>query len=568
MGTIYSSAELVMCWLGPADSKIHLAFETIDQLHNEWAHLSPEELLNFDWIRRHPSLCTTPKNEHPLNHRWEAVNYLAQQNYWRRTWILQEVVLGQRAIVACGQQAIEWTLIRNVMRTGTTLSSGITHNNIVWPTFICPEVWKAIKSVPVNWASILFFSYASKPRADLIDPGLTKADWQLAIVAGRTLQATNPKDHIYGLTGIFPIPLVPDYSESTPVSIVYRDYIDTWLRNWKAGLCGDLEEHYFLLYSGAYLDRPELKLPSWAPDFPALSKHRQAVYDGSRQFGELITDGHADNSVFPLDTEGSSIVDMSLFVDGIDLGPILSSEDYGEDMSRVSTATTKYLEQFISEVPIYPNGLPSLQMIFRLFCRKSYGMGKPLDAEGLVKALGFVETLLGLDPDEPPLSQELRKKSTESFGLAADDAVAFATSFMSTFAPHDPSVDPLEILDILHRWHNSSGGISSPEMGYDDDHLAMLISSCLDYLREAERGAYHVLFRTGRYIGISLRGIQVGDRIFVLKGSNTLSVLRRAPNNENHYIHVAPCFIVGLMNGEVKEFLKSEDYKVQRVEIR
>ncbi|KAI1459203.1 hypothetical protein F4805DRAFT_466283 [Annulohypoxylon moriforme] len=568
MRSIYSSAELIMCWLSPEDSKVHLAFETIRLLNSEWAQSSADELLTFDWIRRHPSLCTTPKSEYPLNHQWEAVKYFAQLNYWRRTWILQEVVLSKKAIVACGQEAIEWPLIRSVMETASTLSGEITRNRIDWPTFICPEVWKAIKSIPVDWAAVLFFCYASKNQTDIPNPVLTRADWQLAIAAGRTLQATNPKDHVYGLMGIFPIPLVPDYDESTPVSAVYRDYIRAWLENWKRGFCENLEELYFLLYSGVYLETPGLKLPSWAPNFPALSRHRQEVYNGNRQFGELITDGRAYYSVFPPSTESSSIVNISLFVSGIDLGPITSFEDYGDDLSCVSTSTARYLEQFISEDAIYPNGSSSLQMIFRLFCRKSYGMGKPLDAEGLVKALGFVETLLGFDPYETPITNELRKKCLKGLGLAADDAVAFAISFMDAFAPHDPSVDPLEVLDILHRWYSSGGGISSSEMGYDDDQLSMLVDSCLDYLREANRGVHHVLFRMGRYIGISPRGVQVGDRIFVLNGSNTLSVLRRAPNNEDYHIHIAPCFIVGLMNGEAKEFLESEDYEIQRVEIR
>ncbi|KAI1418478.1 hypothetical protein F5Y13DRAFT_149238 [Hypoxylon sp. FL1857] len=213
------------------------------------------------------------------------------------------------------------------------------------------------------------------------------------------LQATNPKDHVYGLMGILPIPLIPDYSEATSVAVVYRDYVCAWLRDWKSGLCGNVEEHYFLLYSGSYLGQADLNLPSWVPNFPALSKHRQAVHDGNRQFGELITDGSADYFVFPPDTEMSSIIDMSLFVSGLDIGPITSSENYGDDMSRVSVSTTKYIRRFISEIPVYADGSHSLQMVFRLFCRKSHGMGQPLNADGLIKALGFLETLLGLDPD-------------------------------------------------------------------------------------------------------------------------------------------------------------------------
>ncbi|KAI1418477.1 hypothetical protein F5Y13DRAFT_184117 [Hypoxylon sp. FL1857] len=139
---------------------------------------------------------------------------------------------------------------------------------------------------------------------------------------------------------------------------------------------------------------------------------------------------------------------------------------------------------------------------------------------------------------------------------------------MDTFAPHDYPANNPNILDVLRRWYNSSGGLSSPDMGLDDEDLAVIINLCLDYLQQANRGAQQVLFRIGSYIGVSQSGIQVGDRVCVLEGSNTLSVLRRVPDNRGHYIHVAPCFVVGLMNGEAKGFMESGWSKIQRFEIR
>ncbi|OTA54026.1 HET-domain-containing protein [Hypoxylon sp. EC38] len=568
MRSTYSSANPVICWLSTTDPQIHLAFDTIQLLHTEWEKLSIEELLTFDWIRSHPSLRVTPEEEYPLNHRWEAIQQFTKLTYFRRTWILQEVVLGKKVIIACDNRAIEWPQVQSVVERATTLSDKIGRGSIDWPTFICPNIWKAIKSVRVHWAPILFFFYAGAHRTRFRESDPTTIDWQLAAVAGRILQATNPKGHVYGLMGIFRIHLVPDYNENTSVAIVYRDYVCAWLKDWKLGLCGNVEEHYFLLYSGSYLGEPELKPPSWVPNFPALSTHRQAIYDGNRQFGELITDGRADYSVFPPDTEESSIIDTSLFVSGLDIGPITNFEEYGDYMSRVSIPTIKYIQEFISEVPIYADRSPSLQMVFRLFCRKSYRMGQPLNADGLIKALGFLETLLGLDPDDPPLDYDLRKKYLGSFGLVADNAGAFATSFINIFAPPDHSEDDSDILDILYLWYNSKGGFSSADMGLDDVDLVIIINICLDHLQQANRGAAQVLFRMGPYIGVSQRGIQVGDRVCVLKGSNTLSVLRRTPDDGDFYTHVAPCFVVGLMNGEAETFLEGNSSKVQRLEIR
>ncbi|KAI1389594.1 uncharacterized protein F4822DRAFT_427939 [Hypoxylon trugodes] len=512
--------QLVICWLGPSDPKTHLAFDTIHVLHTEWIHLCLEELIAFEWIRGHPSLHETLTDDSSVNQHWDAVQTFARLKYWRRTWILQEVILGKKAIIAA-----------EVGRSG-----------IDWPTFICPSVWKTIKNIRVDWAAILFFFYTGASWANRREQALIKTDWQLAAVAGRMLQATNPKDHYIA------------------IMLSLGSKIGTWVltRMWKS---------IIFCYIRAYLGRADLKLPSWVPNFPALSAHRQEVYEEHRQFGELIADGQADHSVFELGIEGSTIVDMSLFVNGLDLGPIASAEEYGDDMSRVSDPTGKYIQQFVSEVPTYVDGSPSLEAVFRLFCRKSYGMGQPIDADGVIKALGFLETLLQIDPDGSPLSGSERREQLESFGLEACDADAFASSFVATFAAEGNPAHQSEAHDILGRWYNSPSGLSSAKMELDDDYLAVIVDICLDYLQQANRGARQMLFRIGPYIGVSQRGIQVGDRVCILKGSNTLSVLRGVQDVESQYYHIAPCFVIRLMNGEAKSLLEGGLTKMHRFEI-
>ena len=49
---------------------------------------------------------------------------------------------------------------------------------------------------------------------------------------GIHFEATDPKDHIYGLLTLSGIDMVPDYNPSTPSKSVYSDYIASYLRFW------------------------------------------------------------------------------------------------------------------------------------------------------------------------------------------------------------------------------------------------------------------------------------------------------------------------------------------------
>jgi len=66
-----------------------------------------------------------------------------------------------------------------------------------------------------------------------------------------------------------------------------------------------------------------------------------------------------------------------------------------------------------------------------------------------------------------------------------------------------------------------------------------------------------------------------GDRICVVKGCSSLVVLRK---KDDYYIHVGPCYFLGLSNGEMGRLIdsrsdgvKTNDWtstKVERFEIR
>ncbi|KAG4285140.1 hypothetical protein FPRO06_06400 [Fusarium proliferatum] len=67
------------------------------------------------------------------------------------------------------------------------------------------------------------------------------------------------------------------------------------------------------------------------------------------------------------------------------------------------------------------------------------------------------------------------------------------------------------------------------------------------------------------YIGTMPEDVLPGDVVCVLAASNELAVLRP---EDDHYLFVGCCFMIGLMNGEISNFLASGKAKIEAIEIR
>lgn len=73
------------------------------------------------------------------------------------------------------------------------------------------------------------------------------------------------------------------------------------------------------------------------------------------------------------------------------------------------------------------------------------------------------------------------------------------------------------------------------------------------------------IFQTANhYPGILPEGVLPGDPVCVLIGSNLPVILRKVGER---YIHVGPCFILGLMDGELMEDLRNGTRELVKLEI-
>ncbi|KAH6664929.1 heterokaryon incompatibility protein-domain-containing protein, partial [Halenospora varia] len=106
MGEIYSRASMVIIWLGCPS----LAESLTARLLFDWINIYGHEEWSLQTYKReyHPS----PDNLH----LWHDLARLGTLSYWRRTWIVQEIVLAGNISLQYGNNKATWTGIEYLER--------------------------------------------------------------------------------------------------------------------------------------------------------------------------------------------------------------------------------------------------------------------------------------------------------------------------------------------------------------------------------------------------------------------------------------------------------------------
>ncbi|KAH8726468.1 heterokaryon incompatibility protein-domain-containing protein [Phaeosphaeriaceae sp. PMI808] len=350
--------------------------------------------------------------------------------------------------------------------------------------------------------------------------------WKV-LLEGLNYQATDPKDHIYGLLVLSNIDMSPDYSNKKPVDEVYRDYINEWLHNynpsWEIG-----NPLKFLDFAGIGHFDNALKLSTWVPNFPEVSR-------SNVPFGVFGTT--ANSGVFSELNLPASIDKSILAVDGVELDIVSRlPHELQDPRFQFQEARMAYVKDLVSRHPIYKTGIPPLQAILHVFKLET----SIIVNDNLVfYALTFLRLLM--PPDTLDEKTHLKDLGIESGG-------AFNSTFLGSFFPEYQRYE----IDWWRLWNGDwrkafFGQVSSVVM---DTYLASL------YYRFCET--------SDGYFGLVPLKTQFGDMICVLNACNSTVLLRK---EGDQIFFVGACFIVGLETGDAKALIESRGLEVQRFRI-
>ena len=254
MSRIYNEAQGVIVWLGPCADDSDFVMDVIE--HGDVERMNSDRFV-------------------------VGIAKLWQRSWFSRTWVVQEYVLG-RPRIFCGRRSVSaakfyatrWLLAEllvtkrhDAMRTREQINLDLSAGG--GPASMYSEVVvsdAAIGELKLNTS----LPQISDLRQMVLDHDGNLRSRNLALVLRqyRTLDATNPKDKVYGTLGlveksVFQHILI-DYRDSTSVGDVYSSAMA-----YIIGVKRDIEaiDLFALLPMPLSTQQPMPRLPSWVPDF-------------------------------------------------------------------------------------------------------------------------------------------------------------------------------------------------------------------------------------------------------------------------------------------------------------
>ncbi|RSL62612.1 hypothetical protein CEP54_005585 [Fusarium duplospermum] len=588
MARLYQQAECVFAWLGSDDED--LAFRSMIPVLHEMNRVGQNDitdlqtLASLEWLSSYRDLCdnhvfVTKDKDKPniptlFNTAWSAINDLVSRKYWTRVWIFQEAVLAKRLILACPTAAMGFDDLGAFAHIMQGLQQFL--RTVPWakPNFLGSAAWYFIRDI-IDWTRIvvisqLRFGRESKPRE-------MEQRFSMAMT-GFNLDATDPRDHVYGLLALTRLDIQPDYTRS--LGQVYTEFARKLLETIR--LLDASQELSWLQYAGAGVFDQESTLPSWVPNLQGRSQMKVllstsvAYKDGLGGFSgaariedNVLTvpgvevDIVAKVHTFPQEEVSGGMTELMKEVKNVFEAytkpqpfqvakkPTASSSAANEQSTRENGKNEKweglyhFLVGFISRHPEkYINGIPFLQAVLRIiWC---HPMARKVTGQTVMRGINFLKSL---SIHGPSSSSE---ENLKGLGFILDD------SFDRTFCEKVFSVQGLEheinaykgsLRQEFTNWEPVGGLTEAVEL---DNRLADL-SSCWRFVETREG-----------YLGLGPKGAVPGDVVAILKGSDAPMILRRSGD---HFKHVGASFILGLLDGELSESIEEGKWPIQSFKI-
>ncbi|CAH0015265.1 unnamed protein product [Clonostachys rhizophaga] len=543
MDRIYKEAKEVIAWLGPSSDEVGLGLQLLNDIGGNMRTVEVSELM-----RRYPQYWEAADPSPPAyNKYWNSLDRFLDLPYWKRSWTIQEMVLPRTLWFQFGDKTLGWETLKGMVALQMAVSRGMVkipnpRSNLAVHLEMGSQAYLPLRLV--NHCKVL----QQQPLDD--------SQQNLVLFSETTGQlATDPRDKLFAFYALNISPIEPDYTKD--VRQAYGAAAASWMRSGGLDPC--------LKFSGlCYGDHSNLKLPSWIPNWDALAQPDVAV---ARQLNDNFGNYEANKGL----PEGVTGVDdeftlhevgvMHGTVDWIGGDP---TEAQQQGVNGFQNYLVSIMESFTGAIDQAKSAIPPLQLILRTITLDRVESTNQIIAgtEKLYKDYGRVDQLcraflnvLSRTPGKSPTLETMTRslKLCQRWG-------------------YDPQQETL--VNFCRRqifWGHEVPEAITNRQFLDPHYMEVDSSAQMSIYINASRGLFcGRVFRTSDgSVGLGPLNMLPGDQLYVLSGCSFPVLLRRMPSEaEGAYSYVGPCFVHGLMYGEVGEAVAAEVAELDVLEIR
>lgn len=544
MAPLYSAAEIVMSSLGPSTEAIEVSFNTLHLVHSEVRNLDNDCTIeaSLNWMQKHSVLIEADVglsgDQFDANKSWKLLREFLYMPYWRRAWVVQELVLARTLLFFSESKTLDPRALFATLQWFQAIKRIAKDQVVRRPDWLITSVWNFLTyDNLLGWKAILRI-YSSRAQDH------NSRSYRLTLsCAGNDLQATDPRDLIYGTMGLTKMGFDPDYSTDSSLGILFANFMAWWLDEVTALQTEEPDwtfNHLDLLGAagiGQVDDNDEnmalvRSLPSWTPNFPLHGK----IYTPHI----LISPKTAHARIFPDDTPLPQVNNLSLFVPTIILDNIVEVDKV--KFIKEKHGLLEFVVSYLSRHVLHPSGHPALQSVFRTFMKDILLDADPEEQHVMIRFFGFVRAMI-YGPETGVMSLK-PEEALESLGFSTASPYQFAESVKKVYLPSmsvETSVWTESWLSLLLQpaW---DGTWSSPA----------ILDLCLRVVLEFRELNYTSIAETSKgYLCIAPIGTKGADQVCLMYKNDSASVIR---DKSGYWEYVGRCYSFGLSEFRTQEF--------------
>ena len=520
MATIYSKAQGIAIWLGPGDDYVRPAADLIQCL---------SQLDKAERLLVHPKRLKDPvvqailhQEYHKLEY-WKALARLFCRAWFRRAWVIQEVLLAGKLTVLCGEHELSW---ERLVLVSAFLAKSAWSREFAKPAFFAidktldgVEFYNRNRMQPhLNGPTKL-----NTAKRTLMTNSVSDNQLLLGLIRSRRYSSFDPKDKVFSLYDIARkhgrhpelIPQ-PNYTWTEG-----KAYFETALAVLKGS--NDL---LLLAYAEGDVFRNSVMIgwPSWVPDWSVTDIVGLGV-TGYRRFSA------AKERKRELDFRENERV---LGIEAAELDTVTYVGESKRDVDH-TRCFAQWLDIVLSLNETYVTGESRMDAFWRC----------------------LITDTCECDPSPHHPARQTHRTDFRHWLLEA--ARLGEASQDKTFTEKLSKLRRVDASDLIPSEIEISRAVDTNEDSHENE-----FDTSFDTLFSLARCLR--LFRTKQsFLGLGTESVMSGDSIWIVSGSRVPLILRKKPGSlDGRFELVGATYLHGFMHGEA---LDRESFVFRKIEI-